>query len=186
MNDIYAVRNDGIKYRELDLGILDVTRHTPDNVSFDDVLEFSLTNLAMKSWWMTPETEFYVREENPNAPIPDICAWIDSTLLLSGKAFRFLKDLLQNSGEFLPVIVEKETYYIFNCFVNGEADEDKVKYEYAGDVKLGVTHLKFKKSAEELLVFKSIVDYCTTLYCGERFKTAVETFGLEGLMFDKI
>lgn len=185
MSKIFAIRNDGIKFLELDLEILDVTRHKPDNVPLDDVLDFHIRNTKMKSWWKTPETDFLKNEADPEAPIPDISCWIDATLLLSPQAHRLLGDTLQSSGEFLPVIVNNETYYIFNCFVIGEANEDSSKHDFEGDMQLGLNYLEFKDSATENLIFKTPFDSCLTLFCTDRFKEIVESFDLKGVVFDK-
>ena len=186
MNNIYAIRNDGIKFLDLDLEILDVTRNAPDSIDEDDIIDFSLNNTAMKSWWKTPETKFMNvdGEGEPNSPIPDVSIWIDASLVLTPKAYRLLGDLLKSSGEFLPVSAGDETYYIFNCFVFGEEDENKSKYEVVDGNVFGLESLVFKESASELLAFKSKLQSCLTLFCNEQFKEAVESFELSGIVFD--
>ena len=184
MKKLYAIRKDAPNYKQLDLGILDITRHAPDTINLDDIYEFSKNNTAMKSWWKTPETKFIDYGDEPPSLLPDISCWIDATLVLSPKAYRMLGGLLQPAGEFLPVLVRDETYYIFNCFILGEADEVKSEYEYVDGVEFGLKYLVFKESATEHLVFKSTFQGCLTLFCGDRFKNAVEGFGLQGIIFD--
>lgn len=184
MPPIYAIRNDGVKFQELDLEMRDIRRHRPDHVSLDDVLEFHIRNTAFKSWWQTPQAEFINLTGSNTAPIPDISEWIDSTLVLSPKAFRLLGDLLKSSGEFLPVKIEYETYYIFNCFVMGEADADKSEFEYQDGVKLGLIHLEFKESAADNLIFKTPLESCLTLYSNQKLKEIIESFELTGIRFD--
>ncbi len=185
MTQFYAIRNDGVKFQALDLEILDITRHLPNNIELHGVLEFSQKNTAMSAWWKTPETEFINIEGEPTSPIPDISLWIDATLVLSPKAYRMLSEILKVSGEFLPVTVGDETYYIFNCFTLGEEDETKSKFEQHEGVSLGLEYLTFKESAAELLIFKSSLQSCLTLFCGDRFKNAVDSFELTGIIFDK-
>ena len=185
MSQVFAIRDDGEKFKELDLEILDVTRHAPDDSEFDHIIDFCLHNTAMKSWWKAPNTEFIGAEIEPPLPIPDISRWIDSSLVLSPKAYRILGEMLLDSGEFLPVFIEDETFYIFNCFVEGEADEEKSEFNYAGDMQMELKTLEFKPSASELLVFKTKLESCLTLYCGGRFKDAVETYDLTGIIFDE-
>jgi len=184
MTQIFAVRDDGEKFRELDLEILDVTRHAPEDSEFDHIIDFCLHNTAMKPWWKTPNTEFIDTGAKPPLPIPDICRWIDSSLVLSPKACRILGDMLKDSGEFLPVSIGEETYYIFNCLVEGDADEEKSEFNYVGDMQMELKHLEFKPGVSELLVFKTTLESCLTLFCGERFKDAVETYELTGVVFD--
>ena len=184
MNKIYAIRKDAPNYKQLDLGILDITRHAPNTINLDDIYEFSKNNTAMKSWWKKPETKFIDYGGEPPSLLPDISCWIDATLVLSPKAYRMLGELLQPSGEFLPVLVRDETYHIFNCLVPGEADEKNSVFEYVNGNRFGLEHLEFMDSASELLVFKSTLQSCLTLFCNERFKNAVEGFGLQGIIFD--
>lgn len=184
MKNIYAIRNDYLRYRELDLSISDVLRHRPENVPLDDVLDFHLQNTAMKSWWTTPETEFLKNNANSNAEIPDISRWVDSTLLLSPKAYRLLGDTLQSSGEFLPVSIDDDVFYIFNCFVVGEADEKKSTFDHQGEMQLGLNHLEFLDDAASNLIFKTPLESCLTLYCTNEFKEIIESFDLKGINFD--
>ena len=181
MNQVYAIRDDGVKFKELDLEILDVTRIAPDNIDEDDIIEFSIKNTEMKLWWKNPETKFI---GEPNSPIPDISIWIDSSLVLSPRAYRLLGDMLQTSGEFLPVLVGDETYYIYNCLDFGEENKDKCKHEYVDGNKFGLEYLEFENSASELLIYKSKLQSCLTLFCNDKFKDAVESFELTGIVFD--
>ena len=187
MNQLYAIRNDGINYQELDLEILDIldmNDNPPANVDLDDILDFNVRNTAMKSWWPTPDTKFKNIEGASSSSIPDISYWIDASLVLSPKAYRMLGDMLQPSGEFLPVSVGKDTYYIFNLFVLGEADVEKCKHDIHDDIQLGLNHLEFKESAAQHLIFKSTYESCLTVFCSDRFKNAVEDLGLKGIIFD--
>jgi len=182
---IYAIRKDAPKYKQLDLGILDITRHAPDDVNLDNVYDFSENNTTMASWWKTPDTEFIDYEGEAPSVLPDISPWIDATFVLSPKAYRISGEMLKSSGEFLPVLIDTEIYYIFNCLTFGEADEGKSRFSYVEDMKMGLEYLEFKNSVSDLLVFKSKLESCLTLFCGERFKETVETFELTGVLFDK-
>jgi hypothetical protein len=107
-----------------------------------------------------------------------------SSLVLSPKAYRYLGELLSGSGEFLPVLVSGETFYIFNCLAWGEVDDKNTAYDYFDGVEFGLKCLVFTNAVEDMVVFKSAVDGCTTLFCGDRFKSAIENFGLDGVVFD--
>lgn len=181
---LYAIRNDGIHYKQLDLTILDVNRHSPDELELEDVIEFSKRNTKMSSWWKTPETDFISVNGDESAPIPDISLWVDAALVLSPKAHRMLGDLLQPSGEFLPVSIQGEHYYIFNCLSIGEEDTEKSKFEKHKDIPLGLKCLSFKETAYDLVIFKSHLENCLTVFCGERLKAAVDSFSLTGAKFD--
>jgi hypothetical protein len=190
---LYAIRNDGYKFKELSLNTADVARHAPDDVPLTDVVGYYHLNIAMRSWWHTPETSFKDIHGVPKGAIPDISLWTGgagSSLVLSPKAFRMLEDLLASSGEFLPVTVkhekyEDQTFHIFNCLVLADADEAQTEHEYIDGVQFGLKHIGFTDSVANLLVFKSPINNCMSLFCGERFKEAVESFGLTGVIFDE-
>jgi len=186
MSQIYAIRNDYNNHKELDLETMDIARHAPDDIDLDDILGFSLANKPMNAWWTAPETKFLDVDGLPNAPIPDISVWAaGACLILSPKAQRILGELLQQSGELLPVIIGNETYQIFNCLTLGNEDESKCKFRYENDMKLGLESLAFDNDASELLIFKSKLETCLTLFCNEQFREAVISFELSGIIFDK-
>ncbi len=184
MKQFYAIRNDGVKFKTLDLKILDVNRNSPDDLELEDVIEFSKRNTKMSAWWKAPETDFISINGDESDAIPDISMWVDAALVLSPKAYRLLSDLLKPFGEFLPVHVQKETYYLFNCLTTGEEDSDKCKFEKHKGITLGLERLTFKESVQDLVVFKSPLQNCLTVFCGDRFKGATESFELSGIKFD--
>ncbi len=186
MSQIYAIRNDYNHHKELDLETMDIARHAPDDIDLDDILGFSLANKPMNSWWVAPETKFLDVNDLPDSPIPDVSVWAaGACLILSPKAHRMLGELLQSSGEFLPVIIENETYHIFNCLTLGEEDDAKSSFRYENEIKLGLKYLEFKKDEFDKVIFKSKLETCLTLFCNERLKDAVESFDLTGVIFDK-
>jgi len=83
------------------------------------------------------------------------------------------------------VIIDNETYQIFNCLTLGEEDESKCKFRHENKMKLGLEHLEFNKKTYELLTFKSKLESCLTLFCNDKFKDAVKVFELTGLIFDE-
>lgn len=186
MTMIYAIRNDGLKFKELDLGKFDILRHKPDNVSLDDVLKFNVRNTEMQSWWKRPETEF-ISLTNKNAIIPDISLSMSGTLVLSPKAYRLLGELMKDYGELLPVEADGETYHLFNCLAIGEADMEKSKFDYEDEhgTKMGITHLEFPENVKDNLVFKTQAESCITIFCNDRFKDIVESYNLTGIKFDE-
>ena len=148
MSDIFAIRKDIPKYQILDLDMLDVTRNMPDHVDMDSVYDFSQLNTSMGEWWEPPETK-YIDTEKGNSKIPDISCWIDASLVLSPKAYRLLRDSLNPIGEFLPVSIDDETHYIFNCFQLAEANEEKSVFNEEKDYRAGLKHLEFHEDASD-------------------------------------
>lgn len=185
MTKIYAIRNDGFGYQNLDLTLLDIARFAPENIDPDTVMDFSRTNSRLAEWWQTPDTRFVSNEGVKNLGIPDISAWIGASLVLSPRAYRYLSDTLKSYGELLPVTVGNETFFIFNCTQLGEEELSACEYETQGGIPIQLRNLAFKDSVQALPVFKSSYESCLTVFCNERFMNAVEEFNLAGVVFDE-
>lgn len=184
MSHIFAIRKDLPTYQVLDLDLLDATRNVPDTVDLDSVYDFSLRNTPMLEWWEAPETKF-ISVESGKSQVPDISCWIDASLVLSPKAYRILKDSLSAMGEFLPVSICEEVYYIFNCFQLADANEETSVFDEEAGYRAGLKHLEFDERASDLLVFKTKSENCLTLFCSQRFKEIVESCELRGIVFDE-
>lgn len=185
MSKIYAIRNDGYLYQELDLQIDDFIDLRPSKIDEDTVLDFSLTNHAMADWWTTPDTEFNAIADASD-PIPDIAKWIDSSLVLSPKAYRALGDTLKKWGELLPITVKGEIFYIYNCLTYGEINEDLCEKSYYEGEEFGIKTIVFNDNdIKDKWAFKTKYNSCFELYCGDRLKNAVESFGLKGVIFSE-
>lgn len=186
MSKVYALRNDGVRFQEIDLMIDDIIDERPVDVDEDAVLDFSITNHSMASWWPTPATEFVGIDGDDNAPIPDIAKWIDATLVLSPKAHRLLGETLAEFGEFLPITIGGEVYQIFNCLTFAKIDESKSKKSYYDGVESGVSAIVFdSKDVESKLIFKTDYNSCVELYSNDRLKDLCQGFGLRGVQFSE-
>lgn len=163
---IFKIDNDGFRFQELDLFIDDFIDAFPEDISDIDIHDFSRNNMALAPHWPSMVTGFSVIEGRENL-IPDIVVWIDATLLLSPKAYRLLGDLLSPCGEFLPIHIEDETYQIFNCL----AVED---IKNASQSKAA---FKPSRVSDEI----NIATYCT-----DRLKDAVQSFELQGVVFESV
>lgn len=187
MSKVYAIRRSVQPYfRELELNVMDIARYSPDDVSLDDVTRFSELNTSMAGWWQPIITNFYDAPDDKGMDIPEICPWVGGTLILSPKAFRLVKDSITGCGEFLPLKVGPEEYQIFNCLSLGEDDLAASEVEYDGDLALWVNSLVTAPANNKQLVFKSPLEKGVTLFCTDRFKDVVESFGLKGLCFDEV
>lgn len=170
--EIYAIRRDGYDFQELDLEVDDFIEYMPEDLSYNAIHDFSLENLPLLPYWKPVRTGFSKISGKENR-IPDVCNWIGATLVLSPKAHRLLHDLLSPFGEFLPVLVEKDTFYIFNCLTQVMSilnNSEPVFNEYDVNGKV---------------VFKTPEQHCIDIYCTERLKNAIQEFELSGVVFDK-
>ena len=186
MSKVYAIRHSKQSYfRELELDVMDIARYSPDEVSLDEVTRFSELNTSMAGWWQPIITNFYDDQDDKHMGTPEICPWVGGTLILSPKAFRLLKGSIKGCGEFLPIKVGPEEYQIFNCLSLGEDDLLASEVEHDGDLALWVNGLVTAPVNDKQLVFKSPLEKGATLFCTDRFKDVVESFGLKGLYFDE-
>lgn len=178
MSHLYSIRRDGFKYQELDLEVRDFAKSFPENYSYHQAHYFSVENIAMKDFWPPMRTGFSKIQGQENL-IPDITTWICASLLLSPKAYRFLGETLSPFGEFLPILIESgdnwEEYQIFNCLTLADVIEEECSD----------TNMVFNpESIKDKLIFKTTFHNCLYLYCQERLKDVVESFGLNGVIFD--
>lgn len=172
---IFAIRQDNYRYRELDLRVDDFIEAFPEKYSLLECQKFSACNIALSEFWPKMRTEFNTFEDSENL-IPDITPWIFATLVLSPRAYRLLEDTMKLFGEFLPILIGDETYYIFNCLTIAEVDEP---------LSVPNEKLVFKPGETEgKMLFKSPFQACLDIYCSGRFKEVVEASELKGIMFD--
>ena len=171
---IYAVRTDHNKYMALDLEVNDFIDDFPEEISYQQAQEFSAENIAMAEFWQLAQTGFAELEGGENLK-PDICKWVDATLLLSPKAHRLLGDMMAPYGEFLPIVIDGEKYQIFNCLTTAEVVEEE-----SSDTVLVFN----QKSVGDKLLFKASFQCCIDVYCSERFKNIVLDCEVDGVNFD--
>lgn len=142
--------------------------------------------------WVTPDAVYEWFEQNPDAKdIPDISFWGTSNLILNQKAHDVLLNYLKAYGEFLPVNVKDELFYIFNVLhlVDGSVinlDQSEREFEGEGEYKyqVGLHKLKFNENLLiDTLIFKTEYDTFLNIFCGDNFKTLIEMSGLKGINF---
>ena len=123
--------------------------------------------------------------------IPDITTWQTNFLVLNQKAYDALKEMLEPLGELLPLVVESDTYYLFNPLVrlpDDVIDMEKSEYEYHNteEEPVGFKVLYFNENTipEDELLFCLQNDFAYNIYCDVRFKNIVSEKGLCGLCFN--
>lgn len=182
---IYCIQDDGFDFQRLDLMLDDIIDDRPEHIPEEDILDFCQSNSAMAEWWPVPQACFFA--ETDGAQIPDISKWIDASLTFSPRAYRLLGEALKSCGEFLPVKVNGEIFYIFNCLQLGKVNESLSEREYYEGEEIGIKKIVFHSDdVAGKLVFKTSFNSCVEIYCGERFRSLVYDFGLTGVMFVNI
>lgn len=142
--------------------------------------------------WVAPKASFYPSENYTGADvrIPDITTWALGNLVFNPKSFSIFKDLISSSGEFLPLLLEGETYYMLNTlFVVPDDSIDRSQSVDIIDsgVHLGQDRVNFDESQfQDKLVFKSSVNKLTFSFVTEQFKNIYDEYSLTGLTFKDI
>lgn len=184
MRKPYLIESDGVGFKWLNLQIDDIIDLMPETYSDAELLRFSYYNTRLKDGWNGVASRF-AAESNDDLPIPDISLWLPgAALVLSSRAMEVLESVLQDSGEFLPVMCEGQIFHIFNCLRIISADPLQSEHHIESGIPVGIKAIVFSQSdVDAAPIFKTLFDYCSTLYCNENFKTAVETAGLRGISF---
>lgn len=142
--------------------------------------------------WVAPKASFFASEnyEGDGENLPDVTTWALGNIVLSPKAYLVFKDLIAPAGEFLPLIVGDDTYYMFNTlFVIPEEGIDRsqaVDVVNTG-VHMGQDRVLFR---EEFLagshVFKSPTNKLVFSFVTESFKRLYDENHFCGLTFEKV
>lgn len=142
--------------------------------------------------WITPDASLYYSENykgNANTA-PDVSIWTTGVLTLNSKAYDTFHELLANAGEFLPISVYGETYYLFNTlYIIPDTAIDKSKAVEIIDtgVHFGQTNVVFDEiflDSENILVFKSNTNKLLGSFCTEKFKYIYDSNNFKGIIFE--
>jgi hypothetical protein len=144
--------------------------------------------------WVMPEASFFLGEgaEQMKEDIPDITPWSTGVLVFNPKAYEVFHSYLAKSGEFLPISVYGETYYLFNTlYIIPESAMNKSRAIEVIDtgVHLGQSNVTFDESfldGEKIINFKTVTDKLMFAYCTEQFKKLYEDNGFKGLVFEPV
>lgn len=159
-----------LDYAALDLRCDDFEQYFPDEFDMAEIFSFSLHNISLGSFWPDIKTDFIT--DNNTLPLPDISLWLDYGLLLSPAAKIYLSEMLKPYGEFLPIYVGDEQWHIFNCLTAVELDKNTSSSN----------SIAFKRNqVGSKFIFKCLDPENFGFYCQEKFKSAIESYGLKGL-----
>lgn len=180
---IYKISANYTDYLNIDIDIEELMFTVGETIGEDNFLDYSHHNLSLAEAWVDVGGTFEdVGLKNTRKP--DITIWNGANFVLSQQAWQSTAEQLKPFGEFLPITVENEPYYIFNCRELVNVDQENSEANIIDGVWLGVNKLVFNESTvSESLIFKTTFDRCAALYCTDTFKTFIETLHLEGLNF---
>jgi len=133
--------------------------------------------------WKPLEIEFRPCEGSRATQVPDVSENF-GRLFLSERAFDVLGELLQQSGECLPVTFGGRTGYIFNPTVTAEQHNAVIQSATAYDEHGNLAHFAFDESKlAGVSVVKTSLDLYKGIFCGEQLRDLCATEGLTGVTF---
>ncbi len=162
---------------------------------WDKMPEYSPRYLAKPKAadWVTSNATFFASknyEGDPAGTVPDVCTWSTGNLVLNEVAYNVFRDLLEKSGEFLPICVSSVKYYVFNTLLvipEEGINKDKAVDVIDSGVHLGLDNVTFKEEVlDGAAVFKSDTDLLVYSYCTNEFKRIYEINNFKGLIFEEV
>lgn len=177
INDIYQCHEAFIDFKAMRRQFNDVKVWFPqENTSLTDKL---------KSEW-TPVNVNFESDSKGNS-IPDISVWNLSCLVLSEKARNALNEILESTGEILPL---EGNFFLYNCLASVTAetiDPKRTKLKIEGinsnHIPESLDFLVEKIKGNEL--FKPGFLENSFLICLNKFKDIAEKEQLKGVIFEE-
>lgn len=186
MNTVYQLKQMPERFMGLQLDVVSLAEQLGDMDLLDKLMQYPASNEPLSPIWKDTVSDEFQPLSPTGTEIPDISLWDATCMVLNGKAFSALKRYLEHEGEFLPITVNGEEMYIFNCLEFGKEDTVHTVKKYVNGTDMGLEHLSFdEKDVSRRFVFKSQMKGCNTLYCTSSFKALLKEFSLEGLRFDE-
>ncbi|MBB3062812.1 hypothetical protein [Microbulbifer rhizosphaerae] len=184
---VYKLVNDYTSYQMLQLDTIQIV----EQLSREDLIRqirkmTSSNNSSLIAIWGKVKSTFAPMTDTQAVKIPDISVWKGAGLVFSGRAHAYFKLMLEPFGEFLPVNIEGDDFYLFHLMEEGKVDlnNSSRKNDEFGEPET-VTELKFdSENIEDKLLFKSKYELYISSFCNQTFKDLYENYGMEGLIFE--
>lgn len=173
---IYKVDYDSDNYMTLNipaLQLVKILKKSPDNQD----------NFSFKDRWKNVTGELIQKKPDGISNTPDVTVW-NHCLAFSQKGYDLCSILVKGFGEFLPVKVGNEDWYVFNIlnFRDDLIDPKKSKQEIIeGDVH-NIKSISFVDN-EPPLLFRTHFDKRARIFCNGDFKSFIKDGGICGLNF---
>lgn len=175
---IYIVHPDYLNYKSFVFDHKAVRRALGSDTQF----HFARAPRHYRENWQPFEISFESLASSKGS-LPDIMVR-NGRLFLSETATQVLHKLIASEGELLPVNYQNQNGMLFNVLATAE-DVDGINTQLSLKNEFGeVVALTFQEdNLTDLNVFRTSFDNYMSVYCNERFKSAVESAGLKGLIF---
>lgn len=178
MNKVYRVDYDYDRYKAMYISALQLVHILAGKTGND-------AGGSLASNWMNIEASLEQRKIDALCDnTPDITFWHHS-LALSEHALSKLESELEDLGEFLPVKVNNQSWYVFNLLTKADSyiDMQNSEKDIENNTQVGIKSLCFSSTPEHL-IFKTDYDSNVRIFCTDKFKNLIEDNELSGLRFD--
>lgn len=133
--------------------------------------------------WKSLKIKFLDMGENGTTEVPDL-SFDGSRLFLNKNAYKVLKTILNDHGEFLPVCYEDCNGYFFNALKVAESMDALIENLVGFDRHGNLEHFSFdEKKINKTPLFKAEIDNYHGLFCTTEFIDIVTDAKLTGLNF---
>ncbi|WP_439509742.1 hypothetical protein [Marinimicrobium koreense] len=144
---------------------------------------FNAEPKSYRDVWKPLEIEFRPCEGSKATEVPDVSENF-GRLFLSERAFLVLGDLLEQSGECLPVTFGGRKGYIFNPTSTAEQYDAIIQSATAYDEHGNLVHFGFVEARlAGVPMFKTELDLYKGVFCGEPVRDLCVSEGLTGITF---
>tara|TARA_Y100001951_G_scaffold101708_1_gene107072 strand:- start:397 stop:954 length:558 start_codon:yes stop_codon:yes gene_type:complete len=174
---IFRLEAPNNTHEVIDFDVLSMAKMLGDK-DFKLVRRLSNSNVSIVDRWVKPSCGFNKKYKSKSEP-SDVSLW-GSFLLLSPLAYESLSAELSAHGEFLPIDLNGEDWWLFNCLALGAESLAECVTHQAELEKLVFDENKLA----DKLIFKSELEGCKTLFCDDRLKIAVTQLPVCGVNFN--
>lgn len=184
MSTLYQLMERPQQFRTLNLNVMSLASQL-DGIDFETIRKQPSQNTSLLPFW-NDKVACTTRDVlGDDTPVAHIFLWLRLYLVLSEKAYAALATQLGDAGEFLPIHVDGQQMYIFNCREYGKEDESLCMKKYLNGLEDGYETLVFdERDVKGRLLFKSKLNGIS-LYATDTFKQICDENGLEGLRFEE-
>jgi len=184
----YKLTNDYDSYQVLQLDTIQIA----EQLGREDLIRkirkiTSSNNSPIADIWGRVESTFQPMKDTQAIKVPDLSVWKGAGLVFSGRAHAYFKLMLEPFGEFLPIEVEGQDFYLFHLMVEGKVNlvNSSRKDDEFGEPETVTALAFYDEDIENKLLFKSEYEFYLSPFCNQRFKDLYEEYDLEGIVFEE-
>ena len=138
---IFRIEADVSEYQSIVFDIDDYLDVLDPSIGEKQAMFLPMVNLAVAEFWSPIELSYFHNEGTID--LADVSLWKSGLLLMNQKGYDALRDVLTDSGEFLPCELHGKAAYIFNCLELKPENGAKVSYKEKEGWKQSVEAIEF-------------------------------------------